>query len=784
MKRGLDYHIDRAKNLLEGRSLEDKLKMIYGNIEEKIALGVPYIDFSGEAAHGVQARHDQDFDLGNPEYTTIFPCPIGMAASFDSDMMHKVGDVVGTEMRSLVNEHRHNALVALAPTVDMERDPRWGRNEEAYGEDPYLTAQMAGNYILGMAGDNKDFVRAGATLKHFYGNNYEKERYTADSVIPENLKNDYYLKVFEDIISYAQPLSVMSSYNKINGVTATFNPELKTLLKSWGVPFVISDAFTLFFSVNMQKTAKDFPDAIKKAYGAGVDVFMEDWNNEIPAIKEAVEKGIVTEEDITEALTHKLTAYSMLGMMIEDLNEDHVSKYFPKEDYNISKVDTAESRQLAREMTSKSVVLLKNDGMLPLSTGLESGAPKNTFLLGPFAASAPLDWYSGLSSHTVTLDEGLGVPYEELIPTVRIKLENGEYVGIADGKLVTVSPESAGVFNIMLWDDSRITLRAMSNGKYLTSRSPKKKSLNATGEEDKFSLYAYPDHPFSWFLNEAFQLIDSEDEVITYDCDTALRFWEDSRIKGIKNVDGSIKISFETVDDTDSLLVNAEKMGLKSDSNIVAAFGLHPMVNCKEERDRDSIELPPFQRAVLRKLRKSYKNISLLLMANAPLAVVEEDAAPEIRSILWSAFGSEELGTGIADILTGKESPAGRLPQTWYMGDLQLPDINDYDIEKNGMTYIYMTEKPLYRFGYGLTYSKFKVTLDSSKIKIKNIGDTPSEFVVTIYKDSDGGYHIYDNDRDGRDTEGNLIPVGSRLVAFDRTETIKPNEEISLELNY
>ena len=122
--------------------------MIYGNIEEKIALGVPYIDFSGEAAHGVQARHDQDFDLGNPEYTTIFPCPIGMAASFDSDMMHKVGDVVGTEMRSLVNEHRHNALVALAPTVDMERDPRWGRNEEAYGEDPYLAAQMAGNYIV------------------------------------------------------------------------------------------------------------------------------------------------------------------------------------------------------------------------------------------------------------------------------------------------------------------------------------------------------------------------------------------------------------------------------------------------------------------------------------------------------------------------------------------------------------------------------------------------------------------------------------------------------------
>ena len=171
-------------------------------------------------------------------------------------------------------------------------------------------------------------------------------------------------------------------------------------------------------------------------------------------------------------------------------------------------------------------------------------------------------------------------------------------------------------------------------------------------------------------------------------------------------------------------------------------------------------------------------------MANAPLAVVEEDEAPEIRSILWSAFGSEELGTGIADILTGKASPAGRLPQTWYLGDHQLPDINDYDIEKNGMTYIYMTEKPLYRFGYGLTYSKFKAKLDSSKVRIKNIGDTPSEFVVTIYKDPEGGYHIYDNDRSGRDIEGNLIPVGSRLVAFDRTKTIKPDEVIELELDF
>ena len=784
MKRGLDYHIQRAKKLLEGMSLEDKLKVLYGTLEEKIALGVPYIDFCGEAAHGVQARHDQSFDLGQPEFTTVFPNPIGMAATFDSEMMLKVGDVVGTEMRSLVNEHRHNALVALAPTVDMERDPRWGRNEEAYGEDPYLTAKMAGNYIIGMAGDNEDYVRAGATLKHFYGNNYEKERYTADSVIPDHLKEEYYIKVFKDIIEYAQPLSVMSSYNRINGTTATFNPELKELLKEWGVPYIVSDAFTLFFSVNFQKTAKDFPEAIKKAYDAGVDIFMEDWELEIPAMKEALEKGIVTEEDITEALTHKLTAYSMLGMMMEDLQEDHSSKYFPKSEYNITKVDTEESRSLAREMTSESVVLLKNDGILPLISD-ETGKPENTFILGPFATTAPLDWYSGLSSHTVTLDEGLGVPYEEMIPTIMIRLSDDKYAGLIDGHLKPVDKEDAEIFKLMLWDDSRITLRSTSNGKYLTSRSPKNKTLNMPGETTGFNLYAYVDHPFSWFVNEAFQLIDENGEVITFNEATALRFWEDSRIREIKNVDGSMSVRFETVSDTDMLLeMAANNNNLDVDTNIIAAFGLHPIVNCKEERDRESIELPPFQRAVLRRIRERFKNINLLLLANAPITVVEEDEASEIRSILWSAFGSEELGNGIADVVTGKTGPTGRLPQTWYRGDYQLPDINDYDIEKNGMTYIYMTDKPLYRFGYGLTYSKYQITTNEEKLTIKNIGEFPSAFVVTIYLDPEGGYHIYDNDRDGKDINGNIIPVGSRLIAFERTDIIQPDEQIELNLKY
>ena len=841
MYKDINFHKKRAKDFIEKMSFEDKIKIMYGSFEDKKNLKVPFIDCLSEAAHGVQARHDQSFDLGIPANTTVFPNPIGMAATFDKKLMHRIGEVVGTEMRSLKNEYRHNGLLGLAPTVDMERDPRWGRNEEAYGEDPHLTSRMAGEYILGMAGDDEKFVRCGATLKHFYANNYEKERYSANSFLPDELREDYYLRVFKEIIEYASPLSVMTSYNQINGITATFNPEVKTFLKKLGVPFVMSDAFTLFFSVEAQHTAENGSDAIRKAYDAGVDLFLEDYDFEQNAMEEAVKSGLVTEVDIDEALINRLTVYSMLGMMEGDLvfefteNDNPVdpvsgevipfvsSKAFPRSEYNITKVDTAESRALAREAEYKSVVLLKNEGMLPLKS--------DAFAFGPMVDEAPIDWYSGIPSRKVTLKDALTGQAEDLIPIVRIKIvkhndntdkskinesDKYKYLGIKnnvkdkesdseiynkqdakhDTQLIEVSQEDAEEFRIMLWDDSQITLQSVSTGKYLTSISPEVKIVNVEGEEGgkptpekELKLYPTADALFSWSVNEAFQMIDKDGEVIHFDVDDSniTSFWTDDRICGIKNVDGSMSIIFETVKEPEDIFedtIIANK--LDENTNILACFGLHPIVNCKEERDRDSIELPPFQRALLRMLRNKFSNIALILMANAPLAIVEEDEAPEISSILWTSFGSEELGNGLLDVLTGKVSPSGRLPQTWYRGDYQLPDINDYDIKKNGMTYLYMTDKPLYRFGYGLTYSDFevsftKITEEQKEVQfeicIKNVGDYTSDYVVQIYKESEHKtYYLYAEDRFGCDVNGEKIPIGSRLVGFERVYDIKPSE--------
>ena len=781
MKRDIEYHRNRAMAMIRTLTLEEKLKVLYGTDEDHSSLGLKYLNFFGEAAHGVQARHDQNFDLGEPVFTTVFPNPIGMSASFDTDLMYKIGEVTGIESRSLLNEGLHSGICVLAPTVDMERDPRWGRNEEAYGEDPRLTSEMAGAYILGMAGE-EEYVRCGATLKHFYGNNVENKRFLSDSRIPEELKESYYLRVFREIVDKAAPLSAMTSYNLVNGIPSTFSPEVIAELKDRGVVFIVSDANTLQLSVEEQKAASDGVDAVCKALNAGIDIFLERGEYGDKALVEALKEGKVQEASVDTALINKLTAYSMLGLMPEDLLPDGSSKAFSRKDYNITKVDTSENRRLARTAAAKSTVLLKNDGLLPLREGSEF------LLLGPLSDRCPIDWYSGITSHQVTVKEGLGCASEALYPLVRIRL--GEhYAGIRNGILTPVETGGAETFRIMLWDDSRITIRSVTTGGLLTAVPPEKKVKNDEAPADDFILHAYAREAFSWMTNEAFQLMDESGNIIHFDAENALRFWEDPRITGIMNTDGSMALSFETVKTIEDLII--EMNPDNAEIPVIACFGLHPIVNCKEERDRESIELPPFQRAVLRSLRSTFDNIILLLLSNAPLAVEEEDNDSKIRSILWSAFGSEELGNGLKDIIFGITGPSGRLPQTWYRNDLQLGDMDEYDLRKTKMTYLYIKDEPLYRFGYGLEYSDFQdILLSISReeqrcdIRVINTGNRISDHVVQLYRSAEGEYFICSGDCRGKASHGTVMPAGSILEAFSRVHDMKPGEEriISLSL--
>ena len=816
MKRDRAYHNRNAEDFLAKLSKEQKLLVISGTGDEREVAGLPRFEVFGEAAHGVQARHDQIFDLGEPACTTVFQNPIGFAATWDKELMHEVGSLVGTEARSLYQEGKNRAICMFAPTIDMERDPRWGRNEEAYGEDPHLTSRIAGEYIKGMAGDDPRFVRCGATLKHFYGNNVEEDRCCADSNISEKLKDSYYIHVFEEIIDYADPQGAMSSYNLVNGVPNTFNPEMTTRLKKRGLPFVTGDGGVIDLAVTRQKAAADMTEAVAKAAKAGMDSFLDDSVIVRNGLEDALGKGMLTEEDIDRIAFNRLLSYLMLGLLEED-----IEKIFSKELYNSSKVDTAENRALARKASAEAAVLLKNeDSALPLKEG------ENIKLLGPFADRCPMDWYSGLTSHQVTIREGLQEISDSLCPYVYIKLGEGLYAGLDGERLVAVPKDKAELFRIMLWDETRITLRSVSLDLLLTSQKPDQlissqqpeeaehnKTENSAEQPDAehkqlensaeqvdegnkqvdnrnnsaqlagdVELFAYKKDAFGWFVLEAFQLLDEKGEVIRFKADDALHFWEDKRIRGMKNHDIKMPVAFETVKNVEEILANI----LGDGDRIIAAFGLHPIVNAKEDVDRESIEFPPFQRAVIRKLREASSDIILILNANAPVAAVEENEAEEIRSILWMAGGNEEYGNSIADIIYGRVSPAGRLPQTWYRGDEQLADKNDYDIEKTKMTYLYMEDDPLYRFGYGLSYTDFSVEIISCStpadktaaaptltVHVKNTGDTSSDYVVEIYKRPDGSYRLFED----------ISEPGARLSAFTRLKDIAPGEERIVTLN-
>ena len=788
MQRKINEDLEKKiDDIIASMTVSEKCDSMTANRNAIERLGIPDFTVGGEAAHGIQARHDQVSDVGLTEYTTVFPNPNGLAAGFDEDLLFEIGSLVGDEGRSLFNEKRNRTLCAWAPTIDMERDPRWGRNEEGYGEDPVLASTLAAAYIRGLKGDVPDFVKFGATLKHFYANNVEDGRFTSDSVINDRLKYEYYLEVFRLCIKKSDPEAVMTAYNLINGTPCILNPDILDILKTWGLTHVVCDANAMVQLVSDQKVFDDDMYSVAASIKKGIDIFADDNEKTSEALKRALQNNLLTEQEIDACLKNRFCTFARLGLFSEE-------EIYPHDIYNMSKVNTAAGRALSRKAAAKTAVLLKNDGLLPMD--------KNTpvAVLGPFAERCPLDWYSGITDHAVTLYEGIKDAYSEmykndilkddLIPEVRIK-KDGRYLGLKKEdtlidknshvlfmspdpdmnrdcySLTEVEPEDAETFKIMLWDDRRVTIRSMSTGKLLTVKKPGEITL--TEYCDKDEIFVFPDDAFGWFAEEEFRFADKSGNIITFDETNAASFWMDDRIDSFINVfDRNVLsgISFETVESFEDKIDRIKEEGM----TCVAAFGLHPIVNCREERDRNSIELPPFQRIVYKYIRESFDRNLLILTANAPLGIVPEAEDSRTDAILWTVLGSEELGHGISDIIFGDVSPSGRLPMTWYMHDSDLPDKSDYDIIGNPRTYMYYKGDTLYDFGYGLSYTDFKYdnlsVQDVGKyieitVDITNIGDVPSDHSVLVY---------FRKEKDG------LLRPAKRLAVFTMETDIKPGE--------
>ena len=425
---------ERAKDLVSHLTREEKIGMVTSNLDDVPRLGVAKTHFGVEIARGLVQRD-------NKRETTILPQPWGMAAMFDVELMEKLGDIVGDEIRiSSQFEEKPSSLVLFGPTVDMERDPRWGRNEEAYGEDPCLTGKMTIAYTKGLVGKDPKYLKSAPLLKHFYANNYENERQTTNANITPRLKHEYYLKAFEPAIREGGAVGLMTAYNMINGVEALNNPDVSEICKKkWGMIFAVSDGGDFGQNVTAHRTYEDHAKSIAGVLGVGADMMLDSRAMVDPAVREALDKGYLSENDLDKALIDIFKVRFMLGEFNTEEN--------PYVNMNPSRLACSEHKRMAVRAAEESMILLENKGLLPL---IDDGKSK-VAILGPLSDKNYTCWYCGYAPNQISVVKGLQemlgedrILFDEGLDHVILKSrQTGKYVRLGEsGELIEESVHS------------------------------------------------------------------------------------------------------------------------------------------------------------------------------------------------------------------------------------------------------------------------------------------------------------------------------------------------------
>lgn len=780
---------ERLNYLLENLSLEEKITCLTTGCPDIPRLGIKASFMGGEAAHGIEARHDQAFNAGEPEPTTSFTQPTGMSGSFDRELIKECGKAVGEEARALFTRNQGGSLCRWAPTVDMERDPRWGRNEESYGEDPYLTGEMSSAYIQGMKGEDPFYLQCGATLKHFYANNVETDRVKASSSVDERNKYEYYLEPFRKAIMEGGAEAIMTSYNEINGVPAVVNGEVQRIVKNiWGLPgHVVCDGGDFQQTVTFHKYFETHAESIAYGLKAGIDCFTDDREVVYAAAREALQKGLITEKDIDRSLRNSFRTRIRLGFFDKE-------GQCPYTDMGEEYINNEEHQSVCRKMAEESVVLLKNEGeILPFK-------PEETAslaVIGPLSNVWNKDWYGGIPPYDVTVLDGI----KKAFPKTKISCQtglskiqlccNGKYIVLdAQGRLKLGEKQNAETFVFTDWGCGSSTLVAESNGQFVTL------------EEGSYLIKADKKEAFGWFIREAWNFKETDlketarkenshkqfyldswnGRKVTIDKDGFLAVIKTQEVMPGEGDDEKLNCeshalwqgdpSVFTMEVKEDGLQEAVKAAAIADKAVVI-LGSNPVINSKEEIDRTTLALPPAQQELADRILEANPNTVIILVTNYPYSInkLNEYAL----AILYSASGSQELGNGIAAVLSGKVSPAGRLPMTWYRSDEDLPDMNNYDIISAKRTYQYFDGKVLYPFGYGLSYTEFtygamevlaQQDRVSVKIPITNIGKVTGDEVVQLYVHKE---------------ESRVKRPVSQLKAFTRIKNLAPGETKVIE---
>ncbi|HEV2860575.1 MAG TPA: glycoside hydrolase family 3 C-terminal domain-containing protein [Pyrinomonadaceae bacterium] len=747
----------RVDDLVARMTLEEKIAQMMNGAAGVERLGVPEYEWWNEALHGV----------ARAGIATVFPQAIGLAATWDPELIRRVADVISTEARAKHHEFarrgerkRYQGLTFWSPNINIFRDPRWGRGQETYGEDPYLTSRIGVAFVKGLQGDDPKYLKVAATAKHYaVHSGPEPERHSFDAVASERDMRETYLPAFRDLIVEGRAEGVMCAYNRTNGEPACANRKLFDILRrEWKFGgHVVSDCAAVEDIWKHHKFTKTEAEASALAVKSGTDLTC---GREYRSLAQAVKDGLISEAEIDVAVKRLMRTRFRLGMF--DPPEMVAYARIP-----FSENDSPAHRALALDAARESVVLLKNEAnTLPLRKDLKTLA-----VIGP-NADAPdvlLGNYNGQPSKSVTPLQGIA---EKVAPATKVLYSQGVY---QPGTLVAPVSTSAfgpeGVrgeyFNNKDWKGEPALVRADAQLNFNWGSLSPAQELHADNFSIRWTGKLVAPESGKYLLGLSGNgglrlLLDGRAVVEDFANQRTRTLTQEVELEGGRAYDLRVEYQENANHYAAARLVWAPPSGqkmLREDAlakarqadAVVMVMGITPSVEGEEMKvnaegfrggDRTSLDLPKEQEDLIKEVHALGKPVVLVLLGGSAIAVNWADE--HVGAVVEAWYPGEEGGTALADVLFGDYNPSGRLPVTFYKSASQLPPFEEYGMQ--GRTYRYFKGDPLYPFGHGLSYTKFaygKLKLSASDVRagegltvsaeVQNVGAREGDEVVQLY---------------------------------------------------
>jgi len=749
----------RVNDLVSRMTVDEKINQLMDSAPAIERLDVPEYNWWNESLHGV----------ARAGFATVFPQSISIASSWDRQLIFDVANVISDEARAKHHEYlrrgqhgMYEGLTFWSPNINIFRDPRWGRGHETYGEDPFLTSQLGLNYVKGLQGNDPKYLKVIATAKHFaVHSGPEPSRHHFNAETSDVDLYETYLPAFRTLVTEGHVYSVMGAYNRFRGESASASPFLFNILRNvWGFNgYIVSDCGAVTDIWKYHKITNDAASASALAVKDGLDL---ECGTDFKSLKEALNRKLITEAELDVAVKRLFTARFKLGMF----DPDDIVPY-AQIPYSVN--NNAAHDYLARVASQKSIVLLKNQNKtLPLSKNIKTIA-----VIGPNADDVQSLWgnYSGVPSNPVTVLKGIknklepnakilyakgtdlakGVPEMNPIPSIYLQNENG------------IQGLTAEYFDNLDWKGKPLFTRIDDNIDFhwdINTPDPRMKmgnySVRWTGYivAPKTGTYDISDwsKPFMTVQIEAKEASGGKNNHHPRIRSQRIELEAGKKYKievKYQNFYGDAIAQLLWAEPEENLLQEAKDVANQADA-VVLVLGLNERLEGEEMKveaagfeggDRTSLDLPANQQELMEAMVATGKPVVVVLINGSALSI--NWANDNVPAILTAGYPGQQGGNAIADVLFGDYNPAGRLPVTYYKSVDQLPAFENYNME--GRTYRYFTQKPLYPFGFGLSYTKFKynklqlpATSDSDKeleilVDVTNVGDRDGEEVAELY---------------------------------------------------